>query len=171
MSVSPLRPLQKYHTRCPSCGLGVKTGFLFKRHRAACGARPEVRPEPPPQYNDDACDYHDDDVAWDTPSDSSTMPTGLVCPSDAPIAAHFDVLHDTPGLRQCIGWGPRVLTPQEAETFRFLQVVDAGGDASSRVAQGMLSYARRLGGNGLLLPRTVQACWSKLHKVTSPFEI
>ena len=76
------------------------------------------------------------------------MPTGLMCPPDAPIVAHFDALQDTPGLRQCIGWGPRMLTPQEAETFRFLQVVDAGSGTSSRVAQGMLSYARRLGENG-----------------------
>ena len=171
MSVSPWQPLQKNHTRCPSCGLGVKTGFPFKRHRAACGPRPEVRPKPPPQYDDDADEYHDDDVASDTASDSSTTPTGRVCPPDAPIVAHFDALQDAPGLNQCFGWGPRVLTPQEQETFRFLQVVDLGSGASSRVAQAMLSYARRLGGNGLLLPRTIQACWTKLHKVTSPFEI
>ena len=166
MSVSPLQPLQKYHTRCPFCGLGVKTGFQFKRHRAACGPRPEVHPEPPPQY-DVASDMSS---SWYTVA-SDTSPTGLVCPPDAPIVTHFDALQDAPGLRQCSGWGPRVLTPQEQETFRFLQVVDLGSGASSRVAQGMLSYARRLGGNGLLLPRTIQACWTKLHKVTSLFKI
>ena len=108
MSVSPLQPLQKYHTRCPFCGLGVKTGFQFKRHRAACGPRLEVHPEPPPQY-DVASDMSS---SWYTVA-SGTSPTGLVCPPDAPIVTHFDALQDAPGLHQCSGWRPRVLIPQE----------------------------------------------------------
>jgi len=170
MSVPPLCPLLKNQSRCPFCGMGVKSGYTMKRHRAACGDRPQVLQEPPPPpsplQHDDDCEYHDTDVAPDVFTAPSTIHTGTVCPSDAPVVAHFNAQEDVPGLGQCMGWGPRVLTPQEEETFRFLQVVDAGSGASGRVAQGMLSYARRLGGNGLLLPRTIRACWASVAKVT-----
>ena len=169
MSIPPLCPLLKYQARCPDCGLGVKSGFQMKRHRAACGARPPGRPEAPPRPTTDDGDweYQDAEVAPSVATTPQTPYTGLVCPPDAPLIEHFSAQADSPGLGQCIGWGPRVLTPQEEETFRFLQVVDAGSGASGRVAQGMLSYARRLGGNGLLLTRTIQACWAAVDKVIS----
>ena len=169
MSVPPLCPLLKYQTRCPFCGMGVKSGYLMTRHRASCGHRPQVRretpPSSPPQHDDD-CGYHDTEVTPNVLTAPSTIHAGLACPSDAPIVAHFNAQEESPGLGQCMGWGPQVLTPQEEETFRFLQVVDAGSGTSGRVAQGMLSCARRLGGNGLLLPRTIRACWASVAKVT-----
>ena len=163
-------PLLKNQSRCPSCGMGVKSGFPMKRHRASCGSPLEARPE----YHDTdgehhdtdvCCENHDTDVAPEVDRDPPTTQTGFVCPLDAPLVAHFNAQKDSPGLGQCMEWGPRILTPQEEETFRFLQVVDAGSGASGRVAQGMLSYARRLGGKGLLLPRTIRACWAAVDKV------
>ena len=163
-------PLLKYQSRCPSCGRGVKSGFQMKRHRAECGSRPQERPEHRDtdgdhHDTDGDCEYHDADVAPDvSTAPSITQTEGLVCPPDAPVVAHFNAQKDSPGLGQCMGWGPRILTPQEKDNFRFLQVVDAGSGASGRVAQGMLSHARRLGGNGLLLPRTMRACWASVAK-------
>jgi hypothetical protein len=139
----------------------------MKKHRAARGSRPQVRPEPPQPKHDGDCEHQDTDVAPGVSTAPSTMQTGLVCPPDAPVVAHFNAQEDSPGLGQCMGWGPRILTPQEKDNFRFLQVVDAGSGASGRVAQGMLSHARRLGGNGLLLPRTMRACWASVAKVTT----
>ena len=163
-------PLLKNQSRCPSCGMGVKSGFQMKRHRAACGSPLEARPgyhDPDGEHHDTDgdCENHDTDVAPEVYRDPPTTQTGFVCPLDAPIVAHFNAQKDSPGLGQCMEWGPRILTPQEEETFRFLQVVDAGSGASGRVAQGMLSYARRLGGKGLLLPRTIRACWAAVDKV------
>ena len=165
-------PLLKYQSRCPSCGRGVKSGYVMKRHRAECGSSPQERPEyrdtdGDHHDTDGDCEYHDTDVAPNVSTAPSTIQTGFVCPLDAPIVAHFNAQKDSPGLGQCIQWGPRILTPQEEETFCFLQVVDAGSGASGRVAQGMLSYARRLGGNGLLLPRTIRACWDAVAKITN----
>jgi hypothetical protein len=155
-------PLLKSQSRCPSCGVGVKSGFQMKRHRAACGSRPQERPEHrgtdgEHHDTDGDCECHDTDVAPNVSTAPSTTQTGFICPLDAPLVAHFNAQEESPGLGQCIEWGPRILNPQEEETFRFLQVVDAGSGASGRVAQGMLSCARRLGGNGLLLPRTMRA--------------
>ena len=113
----------------------------MKRHRAECGSSPQERPE----YRDTDGDhhdtdgdgeYHDTDVAPNVSPAPSTIQTGFVCPLDAPIVAHFNAQKDSPGLGQCIQWGPRILTPQEEETFCFLRVVDAGSGASGACRTG-----------------------------------
>jgi hypothetical protein len=78
---------------------------------------------------------------------------------------HFADDVDRSGHLQCANWGAKELSPQQKETFRFLQVVDAGDSTSGRVAQGVLNYARRLGGDGLLLPRSIKRCWQILDQV------
>ena len=88
-----------------------------------------------------------------------------VCRPDEEIVRYFADDVDRPGLLQCANWGARELSPQQKETFRFLQVVDAGDGTSGRVAQGVLNYARRLGGDGLLLPRSIKRCWQILDQV------
>jgi hypothetical protein len=158
------RPMPARHVRCPNCGDAFLTGFPLKRHRASCGPRPPVHEElsPFPASNGDdewSCDT-------DPASESDLFETcAAACPPDAPFVTCLNEQGEAPGMSQCLGWGPKNLTPQEEETFRFLQVVDAGSGTSTRVAQGMLPYARRLGGLGLLLPQTIRACWSSLAKV------
>ena len=159
------RPMPARHVRCPTCGIGFLTGLPLKRHRAICGQRPPVHRELPPSpascgNGEWACDFDDLPSPADLPETQAAA-----CPPDAPFVAHLNDQGEAPGMSQCMGWGQKTLTPQEEETFRFLQVVDAGSGTSTRVAQGMLSYARRLGGQGLLLPKTIRACWSSLAKV------
>ena len=159
------RPMPARHVRCPTCGIGFLTGFPLKRHRATCGQRPPVHRELPPSPA--SCGNGEWDCDFDDPPSPADLPEtqAAVCPPDAPFVAYLNAQGEAPGMSQCMGWGPKTLTPQEEETFRFLQVVDAGSGTSTRVAQGMLSYARRLGGQGLLLPKTIRACWSSLAKV------
>jgi hypothetical protein len=109
-------PLLKNQPRCLSCGMGVKSGCPMTRHRAACGSRPQERPEcrdtdGDHHDTDGDCECHDTDVAPNVSTAPSTTQTGFVCPLDAPLVAHFNAQKDSPGLGQCIAWGPRILTP------------------------------------------------------------
>jgi hypothetical protein len=54
------------------------------------------------------------------------------CQKDEEIVKHFADDVDRPGLLQCANWGAKELSPQQKETFRFLQVVDAGDGTSVR---------------------------------------
>ena len=165
-----LLPLLRYHARCPTCGVGYHIGFAHQEHVRRC-----VRKNEPPtalgQEQSDVrefeSDYTDAGCSVGSEEDATVVEThgAGVCPHDAEIVRHFADDKDRPGLLQCTSWGAKELSPQEKETFRFLQVVDAGDGTSGRVAQGMLNYARELGGNGLLLPRSIKRCWQILDQV------
>ena len=112
------------------------------------------------EHTDPGCSVEsgEDTLALDTDARDA-------CQQDEGTVKHFAGDIDRPGLLQCANWSAKELSPQQKETFRFLQVVDAGDGTSGRVAQGVPNYARRLGGDGLLLPRTTKRCWQMLDQV------
>ena len=164
-----LLPLLRY-ARCPTCGVGYHIGFAHQQHvrlcarnnepQAAAGLEQSDAREDEHEYTDPGCSVvlEEDALAVDTHGAG-------VCHHDEEIVRHFADDVDRPGLLQCTNWGAKELSPQQKETFRFLQVVDAGDGTSGRVAQGVLNYARGLGGNGLLLPRSIKRCWQMLDQV------
>jgi len=166
-----LLPLRRCHARCPTCGLGFKVGFSYIYHVKNCAKDKEPPAAVGPCHSDDRdyeYEYNEPACSVESEGDGAIAVATdgrAVCRPDEEIVRHFADDVDRPGLLQCANWGAKELSPQQKETFRFLQVVDAGDGTSGRVAQGVLNYARRLGGDGLLLPRSIKRCWQILDQV------
>ena len=169
--MTSLVPLLRFHSRCPTCGVGYHIGYSCSNHVKWCARNKEPPAAGGPchsaegdyehEQNDPACSVESaDEGAIAVATDGRE-----VCGPDEEIVRFFADDVERPGLLQCAHWGAKELSPQQQETFRFLQVVDAGDGTSGRVAQGMLNYARRLGGDGLLLPRSIKRCWQILDQV------
>ena len=167
----PLLPLRRFHSRCPTCGLGFHIGYQYSHHVKWCAAKKEPPAAGGPCHSDERdYEYECTDAACSVESEGDGAITVAthgreVCRHDEEIVRHFADDEDRPGLLQCANWGAKELSAQQKETFRFLQVVDAGDGTSGRVAQGVLKYVRRVGGDGLLLPRTIKRCWQILDQV------
>ena len=166
-----LLPLQRFHSRCPTCGVGYHIGYSYSHHVKWCSRNKDPPAAGGPCHSDER-DYeheHNDPACSVESADEGAIAVSTdgreVCRPDEEIVRYFADDVDRPGLLQCANWGAKELSPQQKETFRFLQVVDAGDGTSGRVAQGVLNYARRLGGDGLLLPRSIKRCWQILDQV------
>lgn len=170
-------PLRRNHVRCPHCREQFRKGYTFMRHVHWCNERIVVPPS-------DGATNKRDDGATNEEGATEELPTCVhhdgseddsATNEELPHLAELDaylsaVLGEGGSCLNYANWGNCTVTTQEAETFRFLKVIDAGDGMSRRAAKGVLDYTRGLGGKGLLLPKSMQACWQVLDRVRStPF--
>jgi hypothetical protein len=69
-------------------------------------------------------------------------------------------------VNQYAACGPREVTINVSEACRFLRCTEVGSGTSRRHAQAFLDYTKSVGGSADHLPKTVEACWNLVEKVT-----
>ena len=124
--------------------MGYRIGWSYSKHVRGC-ARNKEPPAAAGLEHSDEPDYEYEytypGCSVESGEDTLAVDTDArdVCQQDEEIVKHFAGDIDRPGLLQCANWGAKELSPQQKETFRFLQVVDAGDGTSGRMAQGVLN--------------------------------
>ena len=128
----------------PHCGVGFRIGWSYSKHVGGCVRNKELPAAGGLEHSDEP-DYEHEctDPGCSVESGEGTLTVDAdardACQKDEEIVKHFADDVDRPGLLQCANWGAKELSPQQKETFRFLQVVDAGDGTSGRMAQGVLN--------------------------------
>jgi len=106
----------------------------------------------------DADVFPNDDASIDGTSSvegNTTLPTAVsyenVLAARGTLDPAFMTRHQTP---------ERHLSHTELVIIRFLRATETGGGCSRRQVEALLHFARSLGGDGALLPRSYKKLWS-----------
>ena len=174
-----LLPLQRFHSRCPTCGVGYHIGYSYSHHVKWCSRKKDPPAAGGPCHSDER-DYeheHNDPACSVESADEGAIAVSTdgreVCRPDEEIVRYFADDVDRPGLLQCANWGAKELRPNKKKRFvscRSSMLETAHPDGSRRVC---LITPAGLAGTAFFYPAASSAAgkyWTRYH-TTLHFQI